>query len=154
MFMSCFEFLIITCTSPTYAIRLKYSLNRSHCLCFPYLRNVWKDFSLGVYISVAEPSYTRRAPILNVWGWGGGDANLLSRQIQNILDGGANLKSGRGRQPITWPIFPENCMKMKKYCAERGRAFSAPPPRVRQCMTIVLIIQHFTKYVGKFFKTV
>ena len=26
--------------------------------------------------------------------------------------GGANPKGG-GRQPIIWPIFPKNCMKMK-----------------------------------------
>ena len=35
--------------------------------------------------------------------------------------GGANPKAGGGRQPIIWPIFPENCMKMKKFWARGGR---------------------------------
>ena len=41
--------------------------------------------------------------------------------------GGANPKEGR--QPILWPIFPENCMKMKKFWAT-GRVVrpSRPPP--------------------------
>ena len=29
--------------------------------------------------------------------------------------GGANSQRGRGRQPIIWPTFPKNCMKMKKF---------------------------------------
>ena len=39
--------------------------------------------------------------------------------------GGANPKGGR--QPIIWSIFPENCMKMKKFWARGGRASLAPP---------------------------
>ena len=42
--------------------------------------------------------------------------------------GGANPEGGR--QPIIWPIFPENCMKMKKFWARGGgRASLAPPLR-------------------------
>ena len=41
--------------------------------------------------------------------------------------GDANPKGG-GRQPIIWPIFPENCMKMKKFWARgRGARPSRPP---------------------------
>ena len=32
--------------------------------------------------------------------------------------GGANPRGGR--QPIIWPIFPKNCMKMKKFWARGG----------------------------------
>ena len=39
--------------------------------------------------------------------------------------GGANPKGGR--QPIIWPIFPENCMKMKKFGAGGGARPSRPP---------------------------
>ena len=42
--------------------------------------------------------------------------------------GGANPKGG-GRQPIIWPIFPKNCMKMKKFWARGGGASLAPPLR-------------------------
>ena len=38
--------------------------------------------------------------------------------------GGANPKGGR--QPIIWPIFAENCMKMKKFWAGEGRVPRAP----------------------------
>ena len=118
MFMSGLEFLIIAWTGPTYAIRLKYSLNPSHCLCFPYLRNVWKDFSLGLYISVADPSYTRRG-----------------RQSQ-MLWGNANLLLGQFFQRTVW--------KWKKN-GPRGDVRSV------NVWSIVWIIQHFTKYVGKNF---
>ena len=38
--------------------------------------------------------------------------------------GGATPKKRGGRQPIFWPIFPENCMKMKNFWAggRKGRA--------------------------------
>ena len=39
--------------------------------------------------------------------------------------GGANPKGGH--QPIIWPIFPENCMKMKKFWARGGRHPLDPP---------------------------
>ena len=39
---------------------------------------------------------------------------------------GANPKGG-GRQPIIWPIFPENCMKIKKFWAGGARVARAPP---------------------------
>ena len=40
--------------------------------------------------------------------------------------GGANPKGGR--QPIIWSIFPENCMKMKKFWARGGGARPSRPP--------------------------
>ena len=40
--------------------------------------------------------------------------------------GGANPKGG-GCQPIIWPTFPENCMKMKKFWAGGGMHPSHPP---------------------------
>ena len=33
-------------------------------------------------------------------------------RMQDFLQGDQPL---RGRQPITWPIFPKSCMKMKKF---------------------------------------
>ena len=41
--------------------------------------------------------------------------------------GGANPKGG-GREPIIWPIFPENCMKMKKFWARGGARVPHAPP--------------------------
>ena len=37
-----------------------------------------------------------------------------------ISQGGTNPKGGR--QPIIWPKFPENCMKMKKIGPSKGGA--------------------------------
>ena len=34
---------------------------------------------------------------------------------------------GGERQPIIWSIFPENCMKMKKFWAGEGGPSLAPP---------------------------
>ena len=39
---------------------------------------------------------------------------------------GANPKGER--QPIIWPIFPENCMKMKKFWARGGGVRPSRPP--------------------------
>ena len=36
-------------------------------------------------------------------------------------------RGGGGRQPIIWPIFPENCMKMKKFLGQRGGRTSLRP---------------------------
>ena len=41
--------------------------------------------------------------------------------------GGANPKGG-GCQPIIWPIFPKNCMKMKKFGARGGACIPCTPP--------------------------
>ena len=46
--------------------------------------------------------------------------------IQDFPEEGALTQKG-GRQPIIWPFFPENCMKMKKFWARGGRASLAPP---------------------------
>ena len=46
-------------------------------------------------------------------------------RIQDFPEEGALIPEG-GRQPIIWSIFPENCMKMKKFWAG-GRASLTPP---------------------------
>ena len=38
--------------------------------------------------------------------------------IQDFPEEGALTQSGR--EPIIWPIFPENCMKMKKFWTGGG----------------------------------
>ena len=38
----------------------------------------------------------------------------------SISPGGGRQLPGGGRQPIIWPIFPENCMKIKKFWARGG----------------------------------
>ena len=60
----------------------------------------------------------------------GGETLLLPRSANGS---GRSRISQRSRQPIIWPIFPENWMKMKKYWArEEGgscpsRPFLDPP---------------------------
>ena len=46
--------------------------------------------------------------------------------IQDFPEEGALIPEG-GRQPIIWPIFPENCMKMKKFWAGGVCIPRAPP---------------------------
>ena len=41
--------------------------------------------------------------------------------------GGALIPKGGGCQPIIWPIFPINCMKIKKFWAAGARVPCAPP---------------------------
>ena len=48
-------------------------------------------------------------------------------RIQDFQEEGALTPKG-GRQPISWPIFSENCMKMKKFWARRGGRASLAPP--------------------------
>ena len=48
-------------------------------------------------------------------------------RIQDFPEEGALIPEG-GRQPIIWPIFPENCMKMKKFWARGGDARPSRPP--------------------------
>ena len=43
---------------------------------------------------------------------------------------GSNIYRGGGRQPIIWPIFPENYMKMKTFWARKWGASLLPPPRI------------------------
>ena len=45
---------------------------------------------------------------------------------------GRRRQTQRGRQPIIWPIFPENCMQIRKLRA-RGVAHPSPAPRIRHC---------------------
>ena len=54
----------------------------------------------------------------------------LSNQwrIQDFPEEGALTLKG-GRQPIIWPIFPKNCMKMKKFLARGGALGTRPPLR-------------------------
>ena len=47
-------------------------------------------------------------------------------QIQDFAEEGALTPEG-GRQPIIWSIFPENCMKMKKFWAGGASVPRAPP---------------------------
>ena len=47
-------------------------------------------------------------------------------RIQDFPEEGALTPKG-GRQPIIWPIFSENCMKMKKFWAGGGARPSRPP---------------------------
>ena len=61
-----------------------------------------KSFSTRQAIPVADPAFPR--------------------------GGCANPKGGGGRQPIIWPIFPENCMKMKKIWPRGGGARPLRPP--------------------------
>ena len=48
-------------------------------------------------------------------------------RIKDFPEEGALTPKG-GRQPIVWPIFPENCMKMKKFGARGGGRASLTPP--------------------------
>ena len=54
--------------------------------------------------------------------------------------GGANPKGGR--QLIIWPIFPKNCMKMKKFWARGGaRAPRAPLRSATGSYTLRMILE-------------
>ena len=61
-------------------------------------------------------------------------------RIQDFLERGANSRGGR--QPIIWPIFPENCMKMKIFWVPGGARSSCPldPPMTidncKQCVEL------------------
>ena len=46
-------------------------------------------------------------------------------RIQHFPEEGALTPKGE-RQPIIWSIFPENCMKMKKFWAGGGACPSRP----------------------------
>ena len=59
-------------------------------------------------------------------------AQILQQISCSVADpgfprGGAPSLEGGGRQPIIWPIFPENCMEMKTFWVRGGRASLAPP---------------------------
>ena len=51
----------------------------------------------------------------------------LQWRIQDFPEEGALTPKG-GRQPIIWQIFPENCMKMKKFWARGGAQGTRAPP--------------------------
>ena len=49
--------------------------------------------------------------------------------IQDFPDGWGGRQARRGRQPIIWPIFPANCMKMKNFGPEGARlSWPLDPP--------------------------
>ena len=56
------------------------------------------------------------------------ETSIFNRQwrIQDFPEEGALTPKG-GRQPIIWPIFAKNCMKMKKFWAGGARVPRAPP---------------------------
>ena len=58
--------------------------------------------------------------------WGSAFVQPNQWRIQDFPEEGALTPKG-GRQPVIWPIFPENCMRMKKFWAGGGRASLAPP---------------------------
>ena len=49
-------------------------------------------------------------------------------RIQDFPEEGALTPEEGGYQPIIWSIFPENCMKMKKFWARGGDACPSRPP--------------------------
>ena len=56
--------------------------------------------------------------------------SLVQRNLLTEADPG--FLRGWGRQPITWPISPENCMKMKFWAG--GRVLCPPPdPPMTHC---------------------
>ena len=50
---------------------------------------------------------------------GTGQVHQHQWRIQDLPEGAPTPGRG-GRQPIIWPIFPENCMKIKKFWAGGG----------------------------------
>ena len=48
-----------------------------------------------------------------------GGYRISQRRLRQAAEGG-------GRQPIIWPIFPENCMKIKKIWSKGGTSLAAP----------------------------
>ena len=55
------------------------------------------------------------------------NGNKSQWRIQDFPEEGALTPKG-GRQPIIWSIFPENCMKMKKFWARGGARVPRAPP--------------------------
>ena len=64
------------------------------------------------------PLWKGYGPVQVLWQW----------WIQDFPEEGALTPKGRGCQPIIWPIFPENCMKMKKFWARVGARVPRAPP--------------------------
>ena len=54
--------------------------------------------------------------------------NIVQWRIQDFPDGGAPTPE-RGCQHTIWPIFPKNCMKMKKIWPRGGGTRPCAPPR-------------------------
>ena len=71
----------------------------------------------------------------------------LQWRIQDFLEGGAPIPGGGGRQNAIWPIFPENCMKMKKNWPRGGGGrplrFPLDPPMACK------LINYVTLYLKK-----
>ena len=69
-------------------------------------------------------------------------------RIQDFPEEGALTPKGE-HQPIIWPIFPKNCMKMKKFWTRGGREGCAPPldPPLMQMVHLrlkgILVVSQF-----------
>ena len=83
--------------------RKRYKNSRISSLIFQFGKHQHLNYHFMPNLAVADPGFPR--------------------------GGGANPKGG-GRQPIIWPIFSENCMKMKKFWAGGGASLAPPldPP--------------------------
>ena len=82
-----------------YSDTLRSRFSSAFVRSLPTLNSVESvDFACVVTVAVADPGFPR----------------------------GGTLTPKGGRQPIIWPIFPENCMKMKKFGAGGARP-SRPP---------------------------
>ena len=55
--------------------------------------------------------------------------DLEQWRIQDFPEEGALTPKVGGRQPIIWPIFPKNCMKMKKFWTRGGARGTRAPLR-------------------------
>ena len=75
---------------------------------------------------------------------------LLNRGGSRIFERGRH--SRRGRQPIIWPIFPKNCMKMKTVWPGGGARFLRPlgPPMLDTHVEPVLVSFLFTIFPHMF----
>ena len=73
-------------------------------------------------------------------------SGILTANISFLASGGSRISQGganpgRGRQPIIWPIFPENYMEMKKFwTGGEGRVPRVPidPPLLVELFTALL----------------
>ena len=82
------------------------------------------DLFLEQY-KILAPGAGRRSSEL---AWRSRGCGGLQWRIQDFPEEGALTPKG-GRQPIIWPIFPENCMKIKKFWARGGARIPHVPLR-------------------------
>ena len=100
--------VLITMLFCTCKIRLEIASFRSH---WSY-SGIWPKFWISICARVPW------VPLI---------FNGLQWRIQDFPEEGALTPEG-GRQPIIWSIFPENCMKMKKFWARGGGTRPSRPP--------------------------